>query len=52
VMTTLRVRYNFTWRDSFWENYFQPDKKILIGEALYLLQTFDGKREYFAMNRK
>lgn len=27
----------YKWKDNFWENYFQPDKKITRGEAAYLL---------------
>lgn len=28
---------NYEWKDTFWEDYFQPDKKISRGEAAYLL---------------
>jgi hypothetical protein len=52
IITTLRIRYNFSWKDQFWDNYFQPDKKITIGEALYLINTLDSRRDLFAMNTK
>lgn len=43
VMTTLRLRYDFKWHDNFGERYFQPDKNITIGEALYLIEQIDKK---------
>jgi hypothetical protein len=44
IMTTLRLRYNFKWRDKFGERYFQPDKILTIGEALYLIEMIDSKK--------
>ena len=44
VITTLRVRYGFAWRDQFTKRYFQPDKKITIGEALSLVEFFTTKK--------
>jgi hypothetical protein len=38
AVTTLRLRYAFKWKDSFGERYFQPDKTITVGEALYLAE--------------
>ncbi len=38
VITTLRVRYNFIWKDQFGERYFQADKNITVGEGMYLIQ--------------
>ena len=43
VLTTLRMRYNFTWKDSFAEHYFQTEKVITIGEALYLVGAIEKK---------
>jgi hypothetical protein len=51
-ITSLRLRYNFSWRDQFGENYFQPERKITLGETFYLLATLDSKREYYAINQK
>jgi hypothetical protein len=28
---------DYQWRDSFWENYFQPEKEITRWEAAYML---------------
>ncbi|EKD29994.1 MAG: hypothetical protein ACD_78C00196G0001 [uncultured bacterium (gcode 4)] len=41
IMTTLRLRYDFKWRDNFAERYFQPDKNLTIGEALYLIEQLN-----------
>lgn len=38
VITTLRMRYNFIWKDDFGPRYFQGDKIITIGEALYMIE--------------
>jgi len=38
MITTLRERYNFVWRDSFAERYFQSDKSITIGEGMYMIE--------------
>jgi len=43
IITTLRLRYDFKWRDNFGERYFQPDKNLTIGEALYLIEQIDKK---------
>ncbi len=37
TMATLRSKYKFRWQDQFGERYFQVDKNITIGEALYLI---------------
>lgn len=37
TMATLRSKYKFRWQDSFGETYFQPEKIITTGEALYLM---------------
>ena len=39
---TLRTRYRFEWQDRF-PTYFQPDKKITLGEALYLIERVVGR---------
>lgn len=36
-ISTLTQKYNFKWKDQFWEKYFQPNKKITIWEFNYLL---------------
>lgn len=41
TMTTLRLRYDFKWRDNFSDRYFQPDRLITIGEALYLIEQLN-----------
>lgn len=38
MITTLRVRYGFSWRDQFGERYFQTDKMITVGESMYMIQ--------------
>ena len=38
AITTLRTNFAFKWKDQFGENYFQPDKTITVGEALYLAE--------------
>lgn len=38
MITTLRVRYNFVWKDSFGERYFQSDKDITVGESMYMIE--------------
>ncbi|MBP8016583.1 M23 family metallopeptidase, partial [Candidatus Gracilibacteria bacterium] len=38
-ITTLRV-LGFTWKDQFGTRYFQSDKKLTVGEALYLISKF------------
>ena len=38
AMTTLRVRYNFSWKDQFADHYFQADKNITVGESLYMIE--------------
>lgn len=43
VMTTLRTGYSFAWKDGFSDRYFQPDKTITIGEALYMIEVVNGK---------
>lgn len=30
--------WDYSWKDNFWKNYFQPDAKITKWEAAYLLQ--------------
>lgn len=38
MITTLRVRYGFVWRDNFGARYFQSDKNITIGESMYMIE--------------
>jgi hypothetical protein len=38
MITTLRVRYNFLWKDQFAARYFQSDKSITVGESMYLIE--------------
>lgn len=38
TVTTMRLKYAFKWKDQFAERYFQPDKTITVGEALYLAE--------------
>lgn len=38
MITTLRVRYNFLWRDQFADRYFQSDKDITVGESMYMIE--------------
>lgn len=38
AIATLRVKYGFKWTDQFGERYFQPDKTVTVGEALYLAE--------------
>lgn len=38
MITTLRVRYGFSWKDQFAEHYFQSDKSITIGESLFMVE--------------
>ena len=38
TIATLRTKYNFAWLDQFGQNYFQPDKEITLGEALFLVE--------------
>ena len=38
AVATMRTRYAFKWKDQFAERYFQPDKTITVGEALYLAE--------------
>ncbi len=38
VIATLRIRYSFQWKDQFGARYFQPDKTVTVGEALYLME--------------
>jgi len=38
IITTLRTRYGFIWKDQFAERYFQPDKEITIGESMYMIE--------------
>lgn len=38
AVTTMRVKYAFKWKDQFGERYFQPDKTVTVGEALYLAE--------------
>ena len=38
AVTTMRVRYGFKWKDQFGDRYFQPDKVLTVGEALYLAE--------------
>ena len=44
VMTTLRVKYGFEWKDQFGARYFQPDKIVSIGEALALANVYISKK--------
>lgn len=34
----MRVRYAFKWKDQFGDRYFQNDKVLTVGEALYLAE--------------
>lgn len=38
MITTLRVRYAFLWKDQFGERYFQSDKNITVGESMYMIE--------------
>jgi hypothetical protein len=38
MITTLRVRYSFLWKDQFAERYFQGDKNITVGESMYMVE--------------
>ena len=37
VITTLRIRYGFMWKDQFGERYFQAEKSITVGECMYMI---------------
>lgn len=39
ILVASMVGTQYSWKDDFWENYFQPEKKITRGEAAYFLQT-------------
>jgi hypothetical protein len=45
AVAAVRTRYAFQWKDQFGQNYFQPDKTVTVGEALYLVQNvaFSGE---------
>lgn len=38
MITTLRVRYGFSWKDQFADRYFQSDKTITVGESMYMIE--------------
>jgi len=38
MITTLRLRYDFVWKDQFAARYFQSDKSITIGESMYMIE--------------
>lgn len=38
MITTLRVRYGFLWKDQFADRYFQSDKTITVGEGMYVIE--------------
>ncbi|NCP77296.1 hypothetical protein GW830_04160 [bacterium] len=38
VITTLRLRYDFIWKDQFAARYFQSDKSITVGESMYMIE--------------
>lgn len=38
AVATMRVRYAFKWKDQFGDRYFQNDKVLTVGEALYLAE--------------
>ncbi|MDD2891762.1 MAG: M23 family metallopeptidase [Candidatus Gracilibacteria bacterium] len=38
MITTLRVRYNFAWKDQFAARYFQSNKGITVGESMYMIE--------------
>lgn len=38
AITSLRVRHQFVWKDSFAQRYFQSDKEITVGEGLYMIE--------------
>lgn len=38
MITTLRIRYNFLWKDQFATRYFQSDKSITVGEGMYMIE--------------
>lgn len=46
------VGYEYQWGDDFWENYFQPDKKITRGEAAYFLTQALKTQGKWALVRK
>jgi hypothetical protein len=39
MITTLRVRYSFLWKDQFADHYFQSDKSITVGESMYMIES-------------
>lgn len=41
-ITTLRIKYKFSWKDQFKDRYFQKDKNITIWEALYLVEKINS----------
>ncbi|MDD2487749.1 MAG: M23 family metallopeptidase [Candidatus Gracilibacteria bacterium] len=52
-ITTIREKFNFSWKDQFGIRYFQPDKSITIGEALYLANKIHtGFGLQFAYNKQ
>ncbi len=38
MITTLRIRYSFSWKDQFAERYFQSTKDITVGESMYMIE--------------
>ncbi len=38
MITTLRLRYDFAWKDQFATRYFQSDKSITVGESMYMIE--------------
>ena len=38
AVRTMRITFGFKWQDQFGERYFQPDKNVTVGEALYLAE--------------
>ncbi len=46
------VGNKYDWQDGFWENYFQPDKKITRGEAAYFLtQALETQGKVFLVRK-
>lgn len=38
AVATMRTVFDFKWKDQYGAHYFQPDKTVTIGEALYLAE--------------
>jgi len=43
---------NYTWKDQFWERYFQPEKTITRGEAAYMIETLLDRNQHSNVARR